>query len=61
MARLYPFDYSIRGIVNNRDGQFPLSNQAKEEYLQPEIVSDSLLKLGREKMGETVTAYSVLL
>ena len=48
-ARSYPFDYSIRDMVKNRDyetacknrigGQFPPSNQAKEEYLQPEIVS----------------------
>ena len=48
-AREYPFDYSIRDMVKNRDfqtacknrigGQFPPSNQAKEEYLQPEIVS----------------------
>lgn len=48
-AREYPFDYSMRDIVKNRDyktacknrvvGSFPPSNQAKEEYLQPEIVS----------------------
>ena len=48
-AREYPFDYSIRDMVKNRDyetacknrigGQSPPSNQAKEEYLQPEIVS----------------------
>lgn len=48
-AKEYPFDYSIRDMVKNRDyetacknrggGQFPPSNQAKEEYLQPEIVS----------------------
>lgn len=48
-ARSYPFDYSIRDMVKNRNyetacknrigGQFPPSNQAKEEYLQPEIVS----------------------
>ena len=48
-ARSYPFDYSIRDMVKNRDyqtacknrigGQFPPSNQAKEEYLQPEIES----------------------
>ena len=48
-AREYPFDYSMRDMVKNRDyktacknrggGQFPPSNQAKEEYLQPEIVS----------------------
>ena len=50
-AREYPFDYSIRDMVKNRDfqtasknrigGQFPPSNQAKEEYLQPVIVSGS--------------------
>ena len=50
-AREYPFDYSIRDMVKNRDyqtacrnrigGQFPPSNQAKEEYLQPFIVSGS--------------------
>ena len=48
-AREYPFDYSMRDMVKNRDyetacknrigGQFPPSNQAKEEYLQPQIVS----------------------
>ena len=47
----YPFEYSIRDMVKNRDyqtacknrvgGQFPPSNQAKEEYLQPYIVSGS--------------------
>ena len=51
VARSYPFDYSIRDMVKNRDyetacknrtgGQFPPSNQAKEEYLQPVIVSGS--------------------
>ena len=50
-AREYPFDYSIRDLVKNKDyqtacknrigGQFPPSNQAKEEYLQPVIVSGS--------------------
>ena len=50
-AKSYPFDYSIRDMVKNRDyqtacknrigGQFPPSNQAKEEYLQPVIVSGS--------------------
>ncbi len=50
-ARLFPFDYSIRDLVKNKDyqtacknrigGQFPPSNQAKEEYLQPVIVSGS--------------------
>ena len=50
-AREYPFDYSIRDMVKNRNyqtacknrigGQFPPSNQAKEEYLQPVIVSGS--------------------
>jgi len=50
-ARSYPFDYSTRDLVKNRDyqtacnnragGQFPPSNQAKEEYLQPVIVSGS--------------------
>ena len=50
-ARSYPFDYSIRDMVKNRDyetacknrigGQFPPSNQAKEEYVQPYIVSGS--------------------
>lgn len=48
-AREYPFGYSMRDMVKNRDyktacknrggGQFLPSNQAKEEYLQPEIVS----------------------
>ena len=48
-ARSYPFEYSMRDMVKNRDyetacknrggGQFPPSYQAKEEYLQPEIVS----------------------
>ena len=48
-SRSYPFDYSIRDMVKNKDyetacknrigGQFPPSNQAKEEYLQPQIVS----------------------
>lgn len=46
-AKSYPFEYSIRDLVKNRDyeaacknrigGQFPPSNQAKEEYLQPVI------------------------
>ena len=50
-AREYPFDYNIRDMVKNRDyqtacknrigGQFPPSNQAKEEYVQPIIVSVS--------------------
>ena len=50
-AREYPFDSSIRDMVKNKDyqtacknrigGQFPPSNQAKEEYLQPVIVSGS--------------------
>ncbi len=50
-AKEYPFDYSIRDMVKNKDyktacknrigGQFPPSNQAKEEYLQPVIVSGS--------------------
>ncbi|MBR4388530.1 MAG: SIR2 family protein [Prevotella sp.] len=50
-AREYPLDYSIRDLVKNKDyqtacknrigGQFPPSNQAKEEYLQPVIVSGS--------------------
>lgn len=50
-AREYPFDYSVRDMVKNRDyqtacknrigGQFPPSNQAKEEYVQPYIVSGS--------------------
>ena len=50
-AREYPFDYSIQDMVKNRDyqtacknrvgGQFPPTNQAKEEYLQPVIVSGS--------------------
>lgn len=49
MAKSFPFEYSMRDMVKNRDyetacknrggGQFPPSNQAKEEYLQPEIVS----------------------
>ena len=48
-AKSFPFEYSIRDMVKNRDyqtacknrmgGQFPPSNQAKEEYLQPDIVS----------------------
>ena len=48
-SRSYLFDYSIRDMVKNKDyetacknrigGQFPPSNQAKEEYLQPQIVS----------------------
>ncbi len=48
-AREYPYEYSMRDMVKNRNyqtacknrigGQFPPSNQAKEEYLQPEIVS----------------------
>ena len=48
-AKSYPFDYSMRDMVKNRDyetacknrigGQFPPSNQAKEKYLRPEIVS----------------------
>lgn len=50
-AREYPFDFSIRDMVKNRNyqtacknrigGQTPPSNQAKEEYLQPVIVSGS--------------------
>lgn len=50
-ARSYPFEYSIRDLVKNRDyqtayknrigGQSPPSNQSKEEYLQPYIVSGS--------------------
>lgn len=50
-AREYPYEYSIRDMVKNRDyqtacknrigGQFPPSNQAKEEYIQPVIVSGS--------------------
>ena len=50
-AKEYPFEYSIRDLVKNRDyqtacknrigGQFPPSNQAKEEYMQPVIVSGS--------------------
>ena len=50
-AMSYPFDYSTRDLVKNRDyqtacknrvgGQLPPSNQAKEEYLQPVIVSGS--------------------
>ena len=49
VAKSYPFEYSMRDMVKNRDyesacknrigGQFPPSNQAKEKYLQPEIVS----------------------
>ena len=48
-AKSYPYEYSIRDMVKNRDfqnasknrigGQFPPSNQAKEEYLQPAVVS----------------------
>ena len=48
-AKSHPSEYSMRDMVKNRDyetayknrigGQFPLSNQAKEEFLQPEIVS----------------------
>ena len=51
-AKEYPFEYSIRDLVKNRDyqtacknrigGQFPPSNQAKEEYMQPVIVSGSV-------------------
>ena len=50
-AKSYPFDYSMRDLVKNRDyqtacknrmgGQSPPSNQAKEEYLPPVIVSGS--------------------
>lgn len=50
-GREYPFDFSIRDMVKNRNyqtacknrlgGQTPPSNQAKEEYLQPVIVSGS--------------------
>ena len=50
-ARSYPFEYSMRDLVKNRDyqtacknrigGHFPPSNQAKEEYLPPVIVSGS--------------------
>ena len=50
-GQIFPFDYSIRDMVKNKDyqtacknrigGQFPPSNQAKEEYLQPVIVSGS--------------------
>ena len=50
-ARAYLFDYSMRDLVKNRDyqtacknrigGQFPPSNQAKEEFLPPVIVSGS--------------------
>ena len=50
-AKSYPYEYSIRDMVKNRDyqtacnnrigGKFPPSNQAKEEYLQPVIVSGS--------------------
>ena len=49
VAKSYPFEYSMRDMVKNRDyetacknrigGQFPPSNQAKEEFLQPDIVS----------------------
>ena len=49
VARSYPFEYSMRDMVKNKDyetacknrvgGQFPPSNQAKEEYLQPVVVS----------------------
>ena len=49
MAKSYPFEYTMRDMVKYRDyetacknrggGHFPPSNQAKEEYLQPEIVS----------------------
>jgi len=48
-AKEYPFEYSIRDMVKNRDyntacknrmgGQQNPSNQAKEDYLQPYIVS----------------------
>ena len=50
-AREYPFEYSIRDMVKNRDYQTACknrigrqqnpSNQAKEEYVQPYIVSGS--------------------
>ena len=50
-AKSFPFEYSMRDMVKNRDyqtacknrlgGQFPPTNQAKEEYLQPVIVSGS--------------------
>ena len=50
-AKEFPFEYSIRDMVKNRDyetacknrigGQQNPSNQAKEEYLQPYIVSGS--------------------
>lgn len=50
-AREYPFEYSRRDMVKNRDyqtacknrrgRQSPPTNQAKEEYLQPDIVSGS--------------------
>ena len=50
-AREYPYEYGMRDMVKNRDyqiacknrigGQFPPSNQAKDEYLQPVIVSGS--------------------
>ncbi len=50
-ARSYPFEFSSRDMVKNRDyqttcknrigGQQNPSNQAKEEYLQPYIVSGS--------------------
>lgn len=50
-AKSYPFECSIRDMVKNRNyqtacknrigGQFPPANQAKEEYLQPVVVSGS--------------------
>ena len=50
-ARSYPYDCSMRDLVkyidyqtackNRSGGQFPPSNQAKEEYLPPVIVSGS--------------------
>lgn len=50
-ARSFPFEYSIRDMVKNRDYQTACknrmarqqnpSNQAKEEYVQPYIVSGS--------------------
>ena len=50
-ARLFPFEYSIRDMVKNRNYQTACknrmgrqqnpSNQAKEEYVQPYIVSGS--------------------
>ena len=50
-AREYPFEYSVRDMVKNKDyqtacknrmgGQQNPSNQAKEEYVQPYIVSGS--------------------